>query len=359
MSERTKYKVLMIGAGGMARVWIRYFLPSFSERLEIIGLVDIVPEVLAEQGEFLGLLPHYRFLSIHDAFDAVRQGRIKPDICIVVVPPHVHREAIEQAAALNIDVLSEKPIADSWESCVEIYKAVKKSNIKMQVVQNYRHTPWIIQAKQVLSESHLGQINYIVARFTSDYRIRNSWGAPFRHQIPHALLVEGGVHHLDQLRNLTGDDFLSISGTDWRPAFSAESFDGECCALFVGRMQLGAVAVYEGSCIAAGAINSWNDEMFRLECERGSIVIRKDTITRIVNQRSEIIPVQSGALEWEGHYRAIDTFFNWLDGSSPPTTVIDDNIKTAAVVFAAIRASETQSVVKVEDFLCQLPSQAL
>lgn len=354
MSEFNKYKALMIGAGGMAKIWIRYFLPSFSDRLEIIGLVDIVPEILAEQAEFLELPSYCRFTNIQEAFDAVRQGQVEPDVCIVVVPPHVHKQAVEQAAALNIAVLSEKPIADSWESCMEIYNAVKKSNIKMQVVQNYRYTPWIVQAKQVLSESELGQINYVIARFAADYRIRNSWGAPFRHEIPHALLVEGGVHHLDQLRHLTGTDFLSVSGTDWRPVFSAGSFDGECCALFVCRMHSGAIAVYEGSCIAAGTVNSWNDEMFRLECEKGAIIIRKDTITRIVNQESEVIQVQNTALEWEGHYRAIEAFLNWLDGSPPPSSVIDDNIKTAAAVFAAIHASETQSVVNVEDFLCQL-----
>jgi len=354
MSEQNKRKVLMIGAGGMAKIWIRYFLPSFSDRLEIIALVDIIPEVLAEQAEFLNLPHHCRFATIHDAFNAVRRGQIEPDVCIVVVPPHFHKEAVEQAAALNIDVLSEKPIADTWVACVETYQAIKKSNIKMQVIQNYRYTPWITQAKRVLAESELGQINYIVARFAEDYRARNSWGAPFRHQIPHALLIEGGVHHLDQIRHLTGDDFLSISGADWRPTFSSESFDGECCALFIGRMRSGAVAVYEGSCISAGEINSWNDELYRIELERGTIIIRKDTITRILNHESEVIQVQHALLEWDGHYQAINAFLEWLDGSPPPLGNIEDNIKTAATVFAAIQASEEHLVVKIDNYLRKL-----
>jgi predicted dehydrogenase len=35
----------------------------------------------------------------------------------------------------------------------------------------------------------------------SDYRQRGAW-ALFRYEMPHGLLIEGGIHHLDQLRNL-------------------------------------------------------------------------------------------------------------------------------------------------------------
>ena len=57
----------------------------------------------------------------------------------------------------------------------------------------------------MLQSGELGRINYVIARFADDYRVRNSWGK-FRHEIPHALVVEGSVHHFDQLRNLTGSD---------------------------------------------------------------------------------------------------------------------------------------------------------
>ena len=42
-----------------------------------------------------------------------------------------------------MDILSEKPIADTWKACCDIYREVQKAGIKMTVIQNYRFTPWI------------------------------------------------------------------------------------------------------------------------------------------------------------------------------------------------------------------------
>jgi predicted dehydrogenase len=73
----------------------------------------------------------------------------------------------------------------------------------------------------------------------------------FRHEMRHGLLIEGGVHHLDQLRNLCGADCQTIAGWDWNPGHargetaawrSSDAFDGEACALFVMRMTNGSFA---------------------------------------------------------------------------------------------------------------------
>src|SRR5215211_2781464 len=72
-------------------------------------------------------------------------------------------------------------------------------------------------------------------RYASDYRERGAWGM-FRHEMRHGLLIEGGIHHLDQLRNLCDADCQTISGWDWNPGLvrgetgawqSSDAFDGE------------------------------------------------------------------------------------------------------------------------------------
>ena len=52
MAEKT---CLMIGGSGMAGGWIRNFVGNFSDRIKIIGLADVLPDVLKEQGAALGL----------------------------------------------------------------------------------------------------------------------------------------------------------------------------------------------------------------------------------------------------------------------------------------------------------------
>ncbi len=59
------------------------------------------------------------------------------------------------------------------------------------------------------------------------------------------------------------------------------------------------------------------------------------------------------ALRWEANNAMIDQFLGWLDGGPEPPTVIHDNIKSAAMLFAAIEASELHRSVDVADRLEQ------
>ena len=343
----TSKKALMIGAGGMAGVWIRNFLPRFRERLEIVGLVDVNETVLNSSGEILGLPPAKRFTDMASAFDEV-----DADCCIVVVPPAFHKEAVLRAVQRGMDILSEKPIADTWASTCEIYREVKRSGLKMAVIQNYRYSPRILTVKRLLSEGSLGRINYIVARFAADYRERHSWGK-FRHEIPHTLVVEGSIHHFDQLRNLSGSDCSVISGMDWNPGSS--SFDGECCALYFVEMQNGVRSIYEGSCLAAGAQNGWHGEYYRVECEHGVVSVGADQRVRVERHKGrgllsiDEVPMEAPSIE--GHQSIIEAFVDWIEGGDPPETTLDDNIKSAAMLFGAIGATTTRSVVNVADMV--------
>lgn len=340
-------RALMLGAGGMAGAWIRHMLPHFKDRLTVTGLVDINPQALQDSGDFLGLPENRRFTDMKTAFE-----QVEADLCIIVVPPAFHKEAVLYATERRMDILSEKPIADTWEACCDIYRAVKQSGVKMTVVQNYRFSPWILALKEVLQTGELGRVNYAIARFADDYRIRNAWGK-FRHEIPHSLLIEGSVHHFDQLRNLVGSDCTRIAGFDWNPVWS--SFDGECCGLYVMEFANGAHATYEGHCLAAGTLNGWHGEMYRIECERGAVSIGQDRVVRVVRRidrgRNETIEIARHGDVLDGHRAIIKHCLDWLDGGPEPATRLDDNIKSVAMVFAAIIASETRSMVDITAML--------
>jgi predicted dehydrogenase len=78
---------------------------------------------------------------------------------------------------------------------------------------------------------------------------------------PHTLLVEGGIHHLDQIRNLTSSNCQTITGYEWHPGqqrgdntkfAGSDSFDGEPCSLYVMQMDNGSFAQYEGNNLEVG-----------------------------------------------------------------------------------------------------------
>jgi predicted dehydrogenase len=341
----------MIGAGGMARHWLGRFLPAFGERLTVAGLVDIAPAVLHPAADALGLLAAARFTDMAAAFAALDAGNLAANCCIVVVPPRFHRPAVEAAAERGLAILCEKPIADTWEDVVAIYRTVTAAGVKMQVMQNYRYTSRIQTVKGVLDSRRLGRLHYLVARFAADYRRRLAWGAEFRHEMRHPLLIEGAIHHFDQLRHLSGADCASLAGWEWLPEGGRASFKGECVAQYVLRMTDDTRASYEGSGLAGGWQNTWHHEYYRAECEGGAVVVDRDDSVRVEEwlpgRGLRVEEVPAARLDWEGHQAVIAQFLDWLDGGPPPATVLADNIKSVAMLFGAIDASASNQVVDV------------
>lgn len=335
----------MVGAGGMAFNWLTRFMEPHRHRVEIVGIADVDEQALARAGDVLGVPPARRFTRMADAFAAV-----DADCAGIVVPPQFHRQAVELAAARGLHILSEKPMADTWEDSVAIYRTARAAGIKMHIMQNYRYTPRIQTVKQVVESGRLGRVNYVMARFAADYRKPLSWGRAFRHEMRHAILVEGSIHHFDQIRHLTGSDCAFIGGWEWNPG--APSFKGECLTLYTMKMVNGTAAQYEGSGLAAGWQNTWHSEFYRVECEGGAVVLDKDHTVRIQEfepgrgLRTEEVP--PARLELEGHAAVIDQFLDWLDGGPAPATVVADNIQSTAMLFGAIEASAHNTTVDVQ-----------
>ena len=345
-----KKRCLMVGAGGMADGWIRNFYPRFNTRNQIVALVDINPDILQSAGDFLGLPKNCRYTRMEDAFK-----EIDADYCTIVIPPARHKDAVMLATEKKLDILSEKPIADTWSSCKDIYNAVTKNSLKMLVIQNYRYSTHMLTMREVLKKGELGRVNYIPARFAADYRNYGAWGA-FRHEIPHTLLIEGAVHHFDMLRNLTNGNCKTISGWEWNRPWS--SFKGDCCAMYVLDMTNGIKAAYEGSCLGASKQNSWHQESYRVECEEGAIAIDNDKITRIYRHNEVdgtlIQDINLVKTEYDGHQWLIHEFLEWLDGGPAPDTRLENNIQSVAMVFGAIEASKTNKTVDVEAMIKQI-----
>lgn len=342
-------RCLLIGAGGIGGAWIRRFTTVHRDRLQISAIVDIVPKVLREAGDFLDLPQSDRYNTMDDAFaDAA------VDFCVVAVPPRHHREAILKAVERALPVLSEKPISDKLSEVTEIVQAVNKAGVKMVVIQNYRFTPRMLAFRDVLRSGRLGRLQYLVARFQADYRVFGSWGAKlglsdFRHEMDDPLVIDASIHHFDMIRNLTGGDCRTISGIGWNPSWG--SFGGLSGGLYLCSMDNDTRALYEGNLSGAGHQNTWHQEHYRAECESGALSIDDDDVMRLhrAGEPDEIVPIPKTRLY--GHQQIIGDFLDWLEGDDPPETVLADNVKSMAMVFAAAETGKMGRTVDVADFL--------
>ncbi len=339
-----KKTMLMLGGSGMAGGWLKRWTTNFSDRVDVIGLVDVLPEVLEEQGEALGIPTNRRFTSTKDAI-----ATCKADFVGVATPPQFHEEGVVAALDGGMPVITEKPISNTLESAKRMVAASDRTGLPCAVIQNYRYEPNKQELVRIRNEGRLGRLQHILGRYACDYRRRGSWGKEWRHTMDFGLLFEGSVHHFDMLRFLSGGDCETLVGFGWNPDWS--SFEHFSSGMYLMKMTNGVHSFYEGNSSAAGIVNCWHNEYYRAEFEEGSVEVvdtDKVTVTR-VGQAPEAY--NAPPLKWENHDHLFEEFLEWLDGGPPSETRIQDNIQSFAMVIAAMETTLDGKPKLIADFV--------
>jgi len=311
-----------------------------------VATVDINPENLKNAEQHLKLQPEKCYTDINRAFD-----ENEADFSTVVVPPAHHESVVDVALAHDLNILSEKPIADTMEACCRIYRKVKDAGKKMAVTMSHRFDQDKQSLERAVKSGEYGDLNYIIGRNTWNCRKFGSWGK-FRHEIQDTLLIEGTVHHFDTIRGLTGSNAKTAYAVTWNPPWG--EFAGDSNGLILMEMENGVKVLYEGNKTSATALNGWGQDYFRAECDQATLELDNRKL-RVMSDLSGERVISDKPLEeqpaWTNPWLA-EMYCDWLLGEcdSHPTN-IDDNIQCAALLFGAIESAHTGKVVDVQDFL--------
>ena len=355
------YKMIQVGTGGFGSVWCGGILPPAVREglVEVVAAVDINPEALKNAQKDLGLPAEKCYTDINRAFD-----ENPADFCTVVVPPAFHENVVDVALAHKMHILSEKPIADTLEVAIRINEKVRRANVKMAVTMSHRFDQDKYSFESELHSGKYGKLDYLVCRSISQLRNYGAWGGPFRHEMESPMLIEGGVHHFDILRNLAGDKCDTVYATTWTPPWG--EYKGDCQALVSMIFQNGVKALYEGTRANAAGLNTFGQKYIRAECEKATLILSQRKLERFLYQadidsRTEGQGEQIPLLEqnkW-AHSWLFEQFIHWLDGGSPMKTNVQDNLQSLAINFAAVESSRTGSPVRVQEYLKRIRNSVM
>ncbi len=339
-----KLKCLMIGAGGMAGSWINWFCNDCDDRVDIVGIAEVVPEVLEKQGSILGLPNSHLFSNALEAIE-----KTDADFVGVATPPQFHREAVVAALDRGLPVICEKPIADTLKSALAVVQAAKRSGLPCTIIQNYRYARNKLEVVRMREAGELGRIQHILGRYACDYRKYGSWGKDWRHDMDFSLLFEGSVHHFDMMRFLSGGDCERLTGFGWNPEWS--SFRHHSSGMYLMRMSNGVHAFYEGNSSAAGITNCWYKEYYRIEFEMGTVEIAEGDTVTVHRVGQELEAHEAPEIPRFGHVHLFNEFIDWLDGGPPSVTRVEDNINSFAMVIAAMETTLDGQPERIADYL--------
>jgi len=171
MQEKNGKKIIGVGVIGMGwmgmahsraytQVIHRFYESDFRPRMVICA--DDVPARAAQAQETVGFEE-----TTANWMDVINHPEV--DVVNVTAPNFLHLEMVKAAVAAGKHVFCEKPVGRSTAETLEIEQITRKAGLMSFVGFNYRWTPMVQHAQQLIQEGRLGKLTHYRGRFFSMY----------------------------------------------------------------------------------------------------------------------------------------------------------------------------------------------
>ena len=334
-------RTVAAGCGRMSTNFLKAALET--GQVEIVGLVDPVIASAEERRAELGL----EAAAIGPDL-AEMLVRTQPDAVFDIVVPTVRHKVATTALNHGCHLLTEKPMADTLANARDLIAVARNAGRIHAVVQNRRYHPGVRRIARFLREGGIGEVTGIYC----DFFLGPHFGG-FREEMRHVLLLDMAIHTFDVARLFAGGPPASVWCREWNPKNSWYAHDAAAIAVF--EMAGGVIFNYRGSWCAEGLRTSW-ESAWRITGSRGTLLwdgadaIRAEVIRGpgfFSECESVPVPELDPRDRVGGHRGVIEDFVAAIRTGVPPETAGPENIKSLAMVFAAIESAETGQLVTV------------
>ena len=340
---------IVVGAGGMGRAWAQNLRDC--PETEFVGWIDRDRETIAKSLEALHLASPFTGDDLAAAID-----RLKPDFVVDVTTPESHCEVTLTSLERGVPVLGEKPMASSMEEARQMVAASREASKLYMVSQSRRYDPRISAFRRLVER--LGRLGILNA----DFYLGPHFGG-FRDEMDHVLLLDMAIHTFDQARYISGADPVRVYCEEFNPSWSW--YRGNACAYASFEMSDGLRFHYRGSWCAEGRNTSWESE-WRAAGSEGSATwdgdhsLEGEVVRSASGFISDLEPISERADE-QAHWGIGGSLRDFLRALDDPGHVpmghCEDNIKSLAMVFAAVESAKRGEPVGIEEVLgfAQMP----
>jgi predicted dehydrogenase len=128
----------------------------------------------------------------------------RPDGVIDATPSPLRLEVAGAVAAHRIDLLVEKPVAETIEAAQQLVAIARDASITLLVGHHRRHNPLIAEARRLVAAGGLGDVKMAAVLWLGqkpDAYYREAWRA----QPGGGPLITNLIHDIDTLRFILGD----------------------------------------------------------------------------------------------------------------------------------------------------------
>jgi predicted dehydrogenase len=303
------------------------------EEVDVAAVVDLNPEAARRRIA--------EFEMDAEASDDLKASleRVRPDFVVDLTVPEAHCEVTCTALAAGCPVIGEKPMAATMEEARRMVRASEEAGRLYMVSQSRRWNPRHEVLRRMVADGTIGPLTTL----NCDFYIGAHFGG-FRDEMESPLILDMAIHQFDLARYLSGADAEAVYAHEFNP--SGSWYAGDAAASCIFEMTDGLVFTYRGSWCAEGCTTSWNGN-WRLVGERGTLLCEGDGEPHgqvVAGEEGFFRPLQEvevpePRLEQTGMHGALREMLRYLCTGEVPQTECHDNIKSLAMVFAAMESS--------------------
>jgi predicted dehydrogenase len=326
-----KLRAIVVGAGGISRAW---FGPLAAEKVEVAAVVDLAKERAEAAIEKYAL---GRAVASADLGKVLCD--VPADFAVDLTVPEAHCAVTCAALRAGLHVIGEKPMASSLAEARRMVRAAEQAKRLYMVSQSRRWVPKHEAIRRTVAAGRLGRITEVLC----DFFLGAHFGG-FRAAMGSPLILDMSIHHFDLARMLSGLDPVAVWCEEFNPEGSWSRGDMAANAVF--EMTGGVRFAYRGSWCSEGCHTSWHGN-WRIIGTGGTLLYENDT-----EPRGEVVAKNEGftyptkplriakaRVPHEGQRGAVRELLAYLRRGRMPQCECHDNIKSLAMVMAAMESS--------------------
>ena len=294
---------------------------------------------------------------VHEGLETLL-GDDSIEVLDIAVPPQHQPDLIRAACRRGTvrGILAQKPLAPDYAAALSVVEACEAAGIVLAVNQNMRFDPSVAEASRLLQSGRFGDPVFT----TIDMRGIPHW-QPWQEELESATLKIMSIHHLDCIRHWHGDPEALYCSTRPDPRTEFPHQDGICTSVLEYADGFRAVIiddVWTGPA-REGCPSDLRIE-YRIEGTDGLAIGEIGWCQDPYTSPSRLRHAAKGedafvTAELEGSWfpdafggTMLDLLTALRDGTNPMLNG-RDNLQTMALVEAAVRSSQQQRRVRIEE----------
>ncbi len=227
---------------GCGRISPNHIAAARENKLEIVGICDVVPERMDEKAAKFGIEDVNKYTDYHELLE-----KENPELVAIATESGNHAKIAIDCINAGCNLIIEKPIALSLHDADTIIEMAKKKGVKVCANHQNRFNKSVQKIREAVEHDRFGKLFYGTAhiRWCRDYEYytqakwRGTWAQDG------GALMNQCIHNIDLLRWMMGDEIDEVIGMTDR--LNHPYIEGEDLGLAIIRFKNGAYGIIEGT----------------------------------------------------------------------------------------------------------------